>query len=164
MSTSRLVQQAHLVWRSERVIAELRFKRILGTLGLQALAALLVGFALALIELAAYFALIQTWSAIGSAAILGACDLLFAGLVLLFATRRPASRELTLANEVHRAALNAFTAEIQESETTAPATLRSALEGAIIPALLPLVSLCDPAPAQAPARTRRTEPILRRLS
>ncbi len=141
MSTSRLIQHAHLVWRSERVIAELRLKRLLGSLGLQALAALMTGFALALFELAAYFTLIQTWSAIGSAAILGLCNLALAGLLMLFAVRRPASRELTYANEVHRDALNAFTAEVHESETAAPASLRSALEGAIIPALLPLIPL-----------------------
>jgi hypothetical protein len=141
MSTSRLIQSAHLVWRSEGVIAELRLKRLLGSLGLQALAALLTGFALALFELAAYFALIQTWSAIASAAILGTCNLILAGLLMLFAARRPASRELTLANEVHRDALNAFTAEVQGSETAAPASAWTVLEGAIIPALLPLVPL-----------------------
>jgi hypothetical protein len=141
MSTSRLIQHAHLVWRSERVIAELRLKRLLGSLGLQALAALMTGFALALFELAAYFALIQTWSAIGSAAILGLCNLAFAGILTLLAVRRPPSRELTLANEVHRDALNAFTAEIHESETMAPASLRTALEGAIFPVLLPLIPL-----------------------
>ena len=112
MSTSRLVQHAHLVWRCERVIAELRLKRLLGNLGLQALAALITGFALALFEFAAYFALIQTWSAIGSAAILGVCNLVLAGLLMLFAARRPANRELMLANEVHRDAVNAFAAEV----------------------------------------------------
>ena len=141
MSTSRLIQHAHPVWRSERVIAELRLKRLLGSLRLQALAALMTGFALALFEIAAYFALIQSWSAIGSAAILGACNLALAGLLMLFATRWPASRELTLANEVHRDVLNAFTAEVHESETTAPTSLRTALEGAIVPALLPLIPL-----------------------
>ena len=141
MSTSRLIQHAHLVWRSERVMAELRLKRLLGSLGIQALAALITGFALALFELAAYFALIQTWSAIGSAAILGVCNLVLAGTLMLFAAHRPANRELMLANEVHRDALNAFAAEVHESETTAPASLRAALEGAIIPALLPLIPL-----------------------
>jgi hypothetical protein len=141
MSTSRLVQHAHLMWRSERVMAELRLKRLLGSLGLQALAALMSGFALALFEFAGYFALIQTWSAIGSAAILGLCNLVLAGLLMLFAARRPASGELALANEVHRDALNALTAEVHEAETTAPASLRTALEGAILPVLLPLIPL-----------------------
>lgn len=141
MSSSRLVHHAHLVWRTERVIAELRLKRLLGNLGLQALAALMTGFALLLIELAAYFALIQVWSAIGSAAILGLCNLAIAVLLILLAQRRPASRELALANEVHQEALAAFAAEIQQAEAEAPASLRAALESAAIPLLLPLIPL-----------------------
>jgi hypothetical protein len=141
MSASRLVNQAHLVWRTERVIAELRLKRLLGSLGLQALAALMAGFALLLFELAAYFALVQVWSAIWSAAILGLCNLAIALLLILLASRRPASRELSLANEVHQEALAAFTAEIQQAETATPASLRAAIESAAIPLLLPLIPL-----------------------
>jgi hypothetical protein len=141
MSTSRLIQHAHLVWRTERVMAELRLKRLLGSLGLQALAALMAGFALALFEGAAYFALIQTWSATASAVILGLGNLVLAGLLMLFAAHRPAGPELGLANEVHREALNALTAEIHQAETEAPASLRTALEGAVIPLLLPLIPL-----------------------
>jgi hypothetical protein len=141
MSTSRLVHHAHLVWRSERVIAELRLKRLLGNLGLQALAALAMTFALLSFEIAAYFALVQVWSAIASAAILGLCNLVFAGLLMLLALRRPAGRELTLAKEVHQDALTAFTAEIQQAETAAPASMRTALESAAIPLLLPLIPL-----------------------
>jgi hypothetical protein len=141
MSTSRLIHHAHLVWRSERIIAELCLRRLLRNLGLQALAALMTGFALSLIELAAYFALVEVWSAIASAAILGFCNLVIAALLILLAQRRPASRELVLANEVHQDALNAFTAEIQRAEAEAPASLRAAIESAAIPLLLPLIPL-----------------------
>jgi hypothetical protein len=113
----------------------------LGSLGLQALAALMAGFALLLFELAAYFALVQVWSAIWSAAILGLCNLAIALLLILLASRRPASRELSLANEVHQEALAAFTAEIQQAETATPASLRAAIESAAIPLLLPLIPL-----------------------
>lgn len=141
MSTSRLVHHAHLVWRSERVIAELRLKRLLGNLGLQALAALVMTFALLSFEIAAYFALIQLWNAIASAAILGLCNLVLAGILMLLALRRPASRELALAREVHQDALTAFTAEIEHAENAAPASLRAALESAAVPLLLPLIPL-----------------------
>jgi hypothetical protein len=141
MSSSRLVHHAHLVWRSERVIAELRLRRLLGNLGLQALAALVMAFALLSFEIAAYFALVQLWSAIASAAILGLCNLVLAGLLMLLALRRPASRELALAREVHQDALTAFTAEIEQAENAAPASLRTALESAAIPLLLPLIPL-----------------------
>jgi hypothetical protein len=141
MSMSRLVHHAHLLWRTERIIAELRLRGLLASLGLQALAALMIGFALLLIELAAYFALVDVWSAMASAAILGSCNLVIAVLLILLAQRRPASRELALANEVHQQALTAFTAEIQQAEAEAPASLRAALESAVIPLLLPLIPL-----------------------
>ncbi len=141
MSTSRLVRHAHVVWRSEGIIAELRLKRLLGSLGLQALAALVLAFALLSFELAAYFLLVQVWSASGSAAILGLCNLVIAALLMLLAARRPASRELTLAREVHQDALAALTTEIEQAEAAAPASLRSALEGAVVPVLLPLIPL-----------------------
>jgi hypothetical protein len=141
MSTSRLFHHAHVVWRSERIIAELRLKRLLGNLGLQALAALVLAFALLSFEIAVYFLLIQVWSASGSAAILGVCNLMIALLLMLLALRTPAGRELALAKEVHQDALIAFSAELQQAETAAPASLRAALESAAIPLLLPLIPL-----------------------
>jgi len=141
MSTSRLIHHAQVVWRSERIIAELRLKRLLGNLGLQALAALVLTFALLAIEIAAYFVLVQVWSVTESAAGLGLCNLVIAVILLLIAMRRPASRELALAKEVHQDALTAFTAELEQAEAAAPASLRGALEGAALPLLLPLIPL-----------------------
>lgn len=141
MSASRLVQHAQVIWRSERIIAELRLRRLLGSLGLQALAALVLGFALLSFEIAAYFVLITVWSASGSAALLGLCNLVIALLLMLVAAHRPASRELALAREVHQDALVALTTELDRAETTAPASLRTALEGAAVPLLLPLIPL-----------------------
>jgi hypothetical protein len=141
MSTGRLVRHAHIVWQSERVIAELRLKRLLGNLGLQALAALVLAFALLSFEVAGYFLLVQVWSASASAAILGLCNLVIAVFLMLLAWRRPASHELSLAREVHQDALGAFTAELEQAEAAAPASLRGTLEGAALPLLLPLIPL-----------------------
>jgi hypothetical protein len=141
VSSSRLLRHAHIVWQSERVIAELRLKRLLGNLGLQALAALVLGFALLSFEIAAYFLLVQVWSASASAAILGLCNLVIALLLMAFAGRRPASRELALAKEVHQDALTAFSAELERAEAAAPASFLGALEGAALPLLLPLIPL-----------------------
>jgi hypothetical protein len=141
MSTSRVVHHAQIVWRSELIIAELRLKRLLGNVGLQALAALVLSFALLAFEIAAYFVLVQVWSVSESAAVLGLCNLVIALLLALVAMRRPASRELALAKEVHQDALTAFTAELEQAEAAAPASLRGALESAAVPLLLPLIPL-----------------------
>jgi len=141
MSTSRLIHHAQVVWRSERIIAELRLKRLLGNLGLQVLAALVLTFALLAFEIAAYFVLVQVWSISESPAVLGLCNLMLAVLLMLVALRRTASRELALAKEVHQDALTALTAELEQAEAVAPASLRGALESAAVPLLLPLIPL-----------------------
>jgi len=141
MKASRLVHHAHLVWRSERMIAELRLKRLLGSLGLQALAMFVLTFALLSFEIVAYFALVQVWNAILSAAVLGLCNLLIAVLLMLLAARRPPSHELILAQEVHRDALVGFTAEVQHAENAIPTSLLATLESTAVPLLLPLIPL-----------------------
>ena len=141
MNVSRLVRQVHVLWRSERIIAELRLKRLLGSMGLQALAALMIGVALLLFEFAAYLGLVRFWDAIASAALLGLVNLVIAGLLMSLALRRPASRELALANEVHREAVSALETELRGAEAAGPASLCAALERAAIPLLLPLIPL-----------------------
>jgi hypothetical protein len=141
VSTSRLIHHAHVIWRSERVIAELRLKRLLGNLGMQALAALVLTFALLSFEVAAYFMLVQVSSASAAAAILGLCNLVIAFLLMVFALRRPASRELVLATELHKDAITALTAELQQAEIAGPTSIRAALESAAVPLLLPLIPL-----------------------
>jgi hypothetical protein len=141
MMASHLIGHVRVLWRTERIIAELRMKRLLGNLGLQAMAALIAACALLLFELAAYLALEHVWSAIWSAAALGAFNLVVAGLIFLIALRRPASPELALAGEIHQQALAAFEAEIRNAENGSPASVRTALENAAIPLLLPLIPL-----------------------
>jgi hypothetical protein len=141
MMTSRLIGHVRVLWRTERIIAELRLKRLLTNLGLQALAALITACALLLFELAAYFALVQRWDAIWSAVALGFFNLIIAGAIVLVAFRRPDSRELALAGEIHHQALAAFEADLERSENDSPGSVRAALESAAIPALLPLIPL-----------------------
>lgn len=139
MTTVRLVNHLRLLWRTDRIIAELSLKRLLGSLGLQALAGLVACFALLLFELAGYFALVQVCSAIWSAVILGSVNALIALLLILYAVRRPASRELALATEVHHQAIAALEEEIRHREDE-PSTLAS-LGNVTIPLLLPLIPL-----------------------
>jgi hypothetical protein len=136
MSTRHLIGHLRALWRTERIVAELRLKRLLTNLGLQALAAFIAACALLLFELAAYFALIQRRDAIWSAVALGSFDLCLAGLIGLFALRRPVPRELVLAQETHQQAVSAF-----EDDFHGGGPIRAAIESVIIPALLPLIPL-----------------------
>jgi len=139
MTASHLVGHLRALWRTERMVAELRTKRLLTNLGLQALAAFIAACALLLFELAAYFALVQRWDAIGSAVALGLLNVVLAGLIVLFAARRPVGGELTLAHDVHQQAVAAFEADLQEMD--GHASIRTAIESAVVPALIPLIPL-----------------------
>jgi hypothetical protein len=141
MTTSHLIGHVRVLWRAERLMAELRLKRLLGTFALQAFAALIAACALLLFELASYLALVPIWGAIWSAAALGVFNLGIAGLITLLALRRPAGHELMIADEVHQQALAAFQAELQRAEEGSSASLLAALEGAAVPLLLPIIPL-----------------------
>lgn len=136
MTTRHLIGHLRALWNSERTVAELRLKRLLSNLGLQALALLISACALLLFELAAYFALVQRWDAIWSAIALGSFDVLLAGFIVLLALRRPATRELTLAQTVHQQAITAFEADLDGG-----GPIRAAIENVVIPALLPLIPI-----------------------
>jgi hypothetical protein len=140
MTTSHLIGHVRVLWRTERIIAELRLRRLLTSLGLQALAATIASCALLLFELAAYFALVRIWDAIWSAVALGFFNLVIAAAIVVWALLRPQSRELALAGEIHHQALAAFEAGLQNSEDHSHASLRAALENAT-PMLLPLIPL-----------------------
>ena len=139
MTTRHLVGHLRALWRTERMVAELRTKRLLTNLGLQALAAFIAACALLLFELAAYFALVQRWDAIGSAVVLGSADVVLVGLIGLSVVRRPLARELALAHDLHQQAVAAFETDLQEMD--GHASIRTAIESAVIPALVPLIPL-----------------------
>src|SRR3954463_13047814 len=86
-------------------------RHLLVGLGLRAFAALIAAFGLLMLELSAYFALVQIWSAISAAAILGALNFAIAAVLFLIAARPPAGRELELANEIHGGSVDALQIE-----------------------------------------------------
>ncbi len=136
MTTHHLMGHLRALWRTERIVAELRLKRLLTNLGLQALAMLIGACALLLFELAAYFALVQKWDAIWSAVALGSLNLVLAGGVVLVALHRPVARELAVAQEAHQEAISSFEAALYGG-----GPLRAAIENVLIPAVLPLIPL-----------------------
>ena len=90
MNTENVVKHLRVLWRTDRIIADIRMRHMLVGLGLRAFAALIAAFGLLMLELSAYFALVQIWSAISAAAILGAVN--FAIAAILFADRRAGRR------------------------------------------------------------------------
>jgi hypothetical protein len=142
MNTENVIGNLRVLWRTERIIADLRLKHLLGSLGLKAFAALFAAFGLLLFELAAYFALVQLWGAIFSAALLGMFNFLLAALFAVVASKRPLPRELAFASEVQNSAFEALHVEARAFHASAFGALRHPWEGALaalLPRLIPIV-------------------------
>lgn len=139
MNPENVVKNLRVLWRTDRIIAEMRLRHMLVSLGLRAFAALIAAFGLLMFELAAYFALVQMLSAIVAAAMLGAVNFLIALILLLIASRRGLGQELTLANEIHDSAIDALQGEARATQSQVNRLLHHPLEG-VLPLLVPLIT------------------------
>jgi hypothetical protein len=141
VNTDNVVNHLRVLWRTDRIIADIRLRHLLWGFGLRALAALLAVFGLLMFELAAYFWLIQIWSAITAAAVLGAIDVAIAVILLAFAARSPSGRELELANEVHGASIEALQFEARAFQSNVAGALNNPLDVLVPHLLVPLVGI-----------------------
>jgi hypothetical protein len=134
VSVEHVIKNLRMLWRADRIIAEIQLRRLLNGLVARAFAALFAAFGLLLLELAAYFALVQAWSAITAAITLGVFNLLLAGLILLIAGRKQADRgEYEVAMALHTSAV-----ETLQSQARAFEAARSPMQGleTILPSIV----------------------------
>src|SRR3954462_12944756 len=97
-------------------------RHLLVGLGLRAFATLIAAFGLLTLELSAYFALVQIWSAIAAAAILGTVN---------FAQRPLSSRSPTVLRQgVTSSSPTKFTAPQSKPFSSKPRTLQAQVSGA----------------------------------
>jgi hypothetical protein len=146
MRLDNVTRNIRVLWRADAIIAQAQMQQILARLGLQAFAALVFLFGLFCFELAAYFWLVQRWDAIAAAAILGAINFLLALAVTLTSRLVRPGRDVHLATELHRSAIEALQAdavavqgEIESLKSAFVRPLDSALAAVIVPAASLLV-------------------------
>jgi membrane protein implicated in regulation of membrane protease activity len=111
VNTENVVKHLRVLWRTDRIIADIRMRHLLVGLGLRAFAALIAAFGFLMLELSAYFALVQIWSAISAAAILGVVNFVIAAILFAIAARPPTGRELELASEIHGSSIEGLQLE-----------------------------------------------------
>jgi len=155
--TENVIKHLRVLWRTDRIIADIRMRHMLIGLGLRAFAALIAAFGLLMLELSAYFALVQIWSAILAAAILGAVNFAIAAILFLIAGRAPSGRELELATEIHGSSIDALQLEARALQSQVSGAIHHPLNG-ILPLIVPLImiiikSLKKPAAKTAAAAT-----------
>lgn len=141
MNTENLARQLRVLWRTDRIIADIRMRHLLVSLGLRAFAALIAAFGLLMLELSAYFALVQIWSAIFAAAILGAVNFVIAAILFAIAARPPAGRELELANEIHGSSVDALQLEARALQLQLSGMIHHPLNGILPLLIVPLLTI-----------------------
>ncbi|UWU79688.1 phage holin family protein [Bradyrhizobium huanghuaihaiense] len=140
MNSENVVKHLRLLWRTDRIIADIRLRHLLMGLGLRAFAALIAAFGLLMLELSAYFALVQIWSAIAAAAILGAVNFAIATVLFVIAGRAPSGRDIELANEIHGASIEALQLEARALQAQVSGAVHHPLS-TIVPVLVPLIAI-----------------------
>ncbi|MBB4368230.1 hypothetical protein GGD63_001009 [Bradyrhizobium sp. cir1] len=140
MNSENVVKHLRLLWRTDRIIADIRLRHLLMGLGLRAFAALIAAFGLLMLELSAYFALVQIWSAIAAAAILGTVNFAIAAILFVIASRAPSGRDIELANEIHGASIEALQLEARALQAQVSGAVHHPLS-TIVPVLVPLIAI-----------------------
>jgi hypothetical protein len=139
VNTENVVRNLRVLWRTDRIIADIRTRHLMFGLGLRALAALIGAFGLLMLELSAYFALVQIWSAIFAAAILGALNFMIAAILFMIAARPPGGLEL--ASEIHSSSVDALQLEARALQSQVTGMVSHPLNG-ILPLLIaPLMTI-----------------------
>ena len=141
MNTETIVKHLRVLWRTDRIIADIRMRHLLVGLGLRAFAALIAAFGLLMLELSAYFALVQIWSAISAAAILGAVNFAIAAVLFVIAARPPAGRELELATEIHGSAVDGLQLEVRALQSQVSGMIHHPLNGVLPLLIVPLIAI-----------------------
>jgi hypothetical protein len=162
VNSENVVKHLRALWRTDRIIAEIRLRHMLVGLGLRAFAALIAAFGLLMLELSAYFALVQIWSATSAAAILGVANFAIAAILFMVGGRPPAGRELELATEIHGSSVEALQNEARalQSQFTGMVhhPLNSVLPLVLVPLITMIVKSLKNARTSTPAAKATTEP------
>jgi len=140
VNTENVVKHLRVLWRTDRIIADIRLRHLLTGLGLRAFAALIAAFGLLMLELSAYFALVQIWSAITAAAALSSINFVIAGILFVIAGRSPSGRDIELANEIHGASIEALQLEARTLQAQVSGAVHHPLS-TVVPVLVPLIAI-----------------------
>ncbi len=141
MNTENVVKNLRVLWRTDRIIADIRMRHMIVGMGLRAFAALIAAFGLLMLELSAYFALVQIWTAISAAAILGAVNFAIATILFAIAARPPSGRELELTNEIHGSSVDALQIEARALQSELSGMIHHPLNNVLPLLIVPLITI-----------------------
>ena len=136
-------RHVRVLWRAERAIVETQFNVLLRRALLYAFAGLIALFALAMLNVAAYFFFVPHWGPLWAALAVALGDLVVALIVVLIALSTKPGPELAAAQELRNLALEGLEAEfapLQERLSWVTRAAREPLEFPLQTILVPLVA------------------------
>ncbi len=144
MKIDGIIRNLRVLWRADSIIADIRARHMVARTGLRGLAALIAVFGLLMLGVAAYFAIERFWGPIWAAAAVGLGDIAVALVLLLVAAQLKPGRELDLAMEVHKSAMEALLADgrtVEAEFANLAAAFRHPLDSALPGLIVPLVNM-----------------------
>ena len=110
-SLNAIFRHARVLWRAESLIIEIKLRSVLRRTSLVAFAGLIAVFGLAMLNVAAYFALAPLWGDAWAMLAVAVADFVIAAILLAVASREPANRDLEFATELRDQALEGIETE-----------------------------------------------------
>ena len=148
MRIDSVVASLRAILRANSIIADIHARHLVARSIVTGFAALIAAFGLLMFGLAAYFALERIVGPVWAAASVGLANCLIALVLLLLASRIKPGRDLELAREVHRAAMEALIAdgraleiEIESFKQAFRHPLDAVLPGLIVPLATMLIKI-----------------------
>jgi hypothetical protein len=155
MSAENIIKSLRVLWRADRIIAEIQLRRMAVGLAAKAFAALFAAFGLLMLELASYFALVQVTTAIVAAIVLGVFNFLLAGVIFVIAGRGAGGgREHDMAMALHNSAVETLLLQVRSFDTARPSHgLDAILPALIVPAIGLIVKTIRRSAARTPEQS-----------
>jgi hypothetical protein len=110
-SLNAIFRHARVLWRAESLIIEIKLRSAMRRTSLIAFAGLIAVFGLAMLNVAAYFALAPLWGDAWAMVWVAVADFVIAAILIAIASREAASRDLEFATELRDQALEGIETE-----------------------------------------------------
>jgi hypothetical protein len=144
MRVDNMIQSLRVLVKADAMIAEAAFKTRLSQIALHGMALGIGVFGLVMIGLAIFFALQDIWGTIRAAAAVGLGCLMLAGVIVAVSSLRRPARDLQLAQDMHKMALESLIEEARlagQDFSSIRGLVRSAAQGTLLGSIAPIISL-----------------------
>lgn len=140
MKVDSIVANLRALLRAQSILAEIKGRHLVARSGVTFFAAMVAAFGLVMLGLAAFFALEQVWGPIWAAVAVGLVALVLALLLVFIASRLTPGRDLELARQVQKTAIDglladgrAIEAELADLKNGFSRPFDSLIPGVIVP-------------------------------